>query len=204
MPTGAAASLLGPASTQTSTKVGKKKKVGSEKPGATLSPPLPSDRTPKPLGAEQAPEAPVSRAEGPVAVIVNGHTEGPALARSTPKEPPGLPRPLGPLPCPTPQEDFPALGGPCPPRMPPPPGMNAQPWPIPWVSGRGLGSSISLEARNTVRCEVQGRRPTAQCREPVRCCPALWAQSGCRCTIPDPHHLSHHKSPLNLFVPFFL
>ncbi|KAM4813480.1 E3 ubiquitin-protein ligase ZNF598 isoform X1 [Urocitellus parryii] len=124
MPTGAAASLLGPASTQTSTKVGKKKKVGSEKPGATPSPPLPSHRTPKPPEAEQAPEAPVSRAEGPVAVIVNGHTEGPAPARSTPKEPPGLPRPLGPLPCPTPQEDFPALGGPCPPRMPPPPGFN--------------------------------------------------------------------------------
>ncbi|MBZ3879693.1 Zinc finger protein 598 [Sciurus carolinensis] len=123
MPAGAAASLLGPASTQTSTKVGKKKKVGSEKPGTTLSPPLPSDHTPKPR-AEQAPEAPVSRAEGPVAVIVNGHTEGPTLARSAPKEPPGLPRPLGPLSCPTPQEDFPALGGPCPPRMPPPPGFN--------------------------------------------------------------------------------
>ncbi|XP_011888776.1 PREDICTED: zinc finger protein 598 isoform X6 [Cercocebus atys] len=75
--------------------------------------------------SKKAPEAPASRAEGPVAVVVNGHTEGPAPARSAPKEPPGLPRPLGSFPCPTPQEDFPALGGPCPPRMPPPPGFSA-------------------------------------------------------------------------------
>ncbi|XP_070940006.1 E3 ubiquitin-protein ligase ZNF598 isoform X3 [Macaca nemestrina] len=74
---------------------------------------------------KKALEAPASRAEGPVAVVVNGHTEGPAPARSAPKEPPGLPRPLGSFPCPTPQEDFPALGGPCPPRMPPPPGFSA-------------------------------------------------------------------------------
>lgn len=114
----AVSSLLALASTQTITKVGKKKKVGSEKPGATPPPPLPPDKD-GPPGAEQAP---TGRAEGPVAVIVNGHTEGPAPARNIPKEPPGLPRPLGPLPCPTPQEDFPALGGPCPPRMPPPPG----------------------------------------------------------------------------------
>ncbi|PNJ01725.1 ZNF598 isoform 6, partial [Pongo abelii] len=116
-PTGSVSSTLGPASIQPS-KVGKKKKVGSEKPGTTLPQPPP---TTCPPGALQAPEAPASRAEGPVAVVVNGHTEGPALARSTPKEPPGLPRPLGSFPCPTPQEDFPALGGPCPPRMPPPP-----------------------------------------------------------------------------------
>ncbi|XP_036052987.1 E3 ubiquitin-protein ligase ZNF598 isoform X2 [Onychomys torridus] len=112
-----------PTTSQSSTKVGKKKKVGSEKTGATSSPLLPPDHTPKPSGTEQVPEFPLSKAEVPVA-IVNGHSEGPALARSTPKEPPGLPRPLGPLPCPIPQEDFPALGGPCPPRMPPPPGFN--------------------------------------------------------------------------------
>ncbi|XP_059125742.1 E3 ubiquitin-protein ligase ZNF598 [Peromyscus eremicus] len=119
----AVSSLLAPAANQSSTKVGKKKKVGSEKTGAAPSPLLPPDHTPKPSGAEQVPESPLSKAEVPVA-IVNGHSEGPALARSTPKEPPGLPRPLGPLPCPIPQEDFPALGGPCPPRMPPPPGFN--------------------------------------------------------------------------------
>ncbi|KAF5913795.1 hypothetical protein HPG69_002657, partial [Diceros bicornis minor] len=119
----AVSSLLALASTQTSTKAGKKKKAGAEKPGATSPPPLPPDKD-GPPGAEQAPTAPTGRAEGPVAVIVNGHTEGPAPARSTPKEPPGLPRPLGPLPCPTPQEDFPTLSGPCPPRMPPPPGFN--------------------------------------------------------------------------------
>ncbi|XP_007980279.3 E3 ubiquitin-protein ligase ZNF598 isoform X3 [Chlorocebus sabaeus] len=103
-------------------KVGKKKKVGSEKPGTTLPQPLPASCPPGPM---QAPEAPASRAEGPVAVVVNGHAEGPAPARSAPKEPPGLPRPLGSFPCSTPQEDFPALGGPCPPRMPPPPGFSA-------------------------------------------------------------------------------
>lgn len=119
----AVSSLLALASTQTFTKVGKKKKVGSEKLGATSPLSLPPEKD-GPPGAEQAPPAPKGRAEGPVAVIVNGHTEGPAPAWNVPKEPPGLPRPLGPLPCPTPQEDFPALGGPCLPRMPPPPGFS--------------------------------------------------------------------------------
>uniref|UniRef100_A0A8C4FHL3 Zinc finger protein 598, E3 ubiquitin ligase n=1 Tax=Catagonus wagneri TaxID=51154 RepID=A0A8C4FHL3_9CETA len=115
----AVSSLLTLASTQTFAKVGKKKK-----PGAASPPPPPANRD-GPPGAEQVPTVPPGRAEGPVAVIVNGHTEGLAPARSTPKEPPGLPRPPGPLPCPAPQEDFPALGGPCPPRTPPPPGFNA-------------------------------------------------------------------------------
>ncbi|MBZ3877932.1 putative zinc finger protein 598 [Sciurus carolinensis] len=57
MPTGTTAFLLGPASTQASTNVGKKKKVGSEKPGTTLFLQLPSDHTPNPW-TEQAPEAP--------------------------------------------------------------------------------------------------------------------------------------------------
>ncbi|KAL1780065.1 zinc finger protein 598 [Sigmodon hispidus] len=119
----AVSSLLAPAANQSSTKVGRKKKVGSEKTGAASSTLLAPDHTPKPSGSEQVPEPPLSKAEVPV-TIVNGHSEGAALARSSPKEPPGLPRPLGPLPCPIPQEDFPALGGPCPPRMPPPPGFN--------------------------------------------------------------------------------
>lgn len=121
----AVSSLLAPVANQNSAKVGKKKKMGSEKPGATSSSLLPPDHTPKPSGAEQVPEAPLSKAEVPVTIVVNGHSEGSALARNIPKEPPGLPRPLCPLPCPIPQEDFPALGGPCPPRMPPPPGMCA-------------------------------------------------------------------------------
>lgn len=120
----AVSSLLAPAANQSSAKVGKKKKVGSEKPGATSSPLLPPDHTPKLSGAEQVPEAPLSKVEVPVTIVVNGHSEGSTPARNTPKEPPGLPRPLGPLPCPIPQEDFPALGGPCPPRMPPPPGFS--------------------------------------------------------------------------------
>ncbi|KAM9209492.1 E3 ubiquitin-protein ligase ZNF598 isoform 2-T2 [Dugong dugon] len=145
-------SLLALASSQPVAKGSRKKKMGSEKPGATSPPSL--DHTPKapdkdgPPGAEQVPTAPaLGRAEGPAAVIVNGHVEGPALPHSAPKEPPGLPRPLGPPPCPTPQEDFPALGGPCPPRMPPPPGFNtvvllkgAQPPPPP---PPGLATPVS-------------------------------------------------------------
>ncbi|XP_069876083.1 E3 ubiquitin-protein ligase ZNF598-like isoform X2 [Dipodomys merriami] len=115
-----------PAATPSAAKVGRKKKVGSEKLKAPSPPPLPPNRTPKPLGVEQAPEAPPGGTEGPpVGVVVNGHTEGLVLAKSIPKEPPGLPRPVGPLPC-SPRQDFPALGGPCPPpRMPPPPGFNS-------------------------------------------------------------------------------
>ncbi|XP_060028602.1 E3 ubiquitin-protein ligase ZNF598 isoform X2 [Erinaceus europaeus] len=113
---GSSSGSLLPLASQPFTKVGKKKK-SSEKPGAT-APPTPPDKD------EEAPPAPNSQAESSATVIVNGHTEGPVLARTTPKEPPGLPRPLGPPPCPPPQEDFPALGSPCPPRMPPPPGFN--------------------------------------------------------------------------------
>lgn len=140
----AVSSLLALASTQTFTKVGKKKKVGSEKLGATSPLSLPPEKD-GPPGAEQAPLAPKGRAEGPVAVIVNGHTEGPAPAWSVPKEPPGLPRPLGPLPCPTPKEDFPALGGPCLPRMPPPPGRCTWLRPASERLGRGWGSRVRLE-----------------------------------------------------------
>ncbi|KAB0401468.1 hypothetical protein E2I00_009252, partial [Balaenoptera physalus] len=71
----AVSSLLAVASTQTFTKVGKKKKVGSEKSGASSPPPLPPDKD-GPPGAEQVPAAPTGRAEGSAAVIVNGHTEG--------------------------------------------------------------------------------------------------------------------------------
>lgn len=137
----AVSSLLALASGQNFTKVGKKKKMGSEKLGAASPPPLPPDKN-GPPGAEQAPMA---RAEGPVAVIVNGHTEGLASVRSVPKEPPGLPRPLGPLPCPTPQEDFPALSGPCPPRMPPPPGRCTWLRPASGCLGRGWGGIARLQ-----------------------------------------------------------
>ncbi|KAM6156100.1 E3 ubiquitin-protein ligase ZNF598 [Rhynchocyon petersi] len=119
-----APSLLVLASPLVATKGGRKKKVGSEKPRATSPPPL--DCTPKapdkegPPGAEQAP---ASGAEGPATGFLNGHLEEVVLPLGAPKEPPGLPRQPGPLPCPTPQEDFPALGH-CPPRMPPPPGFN--------------------------------------------------------------------------------
>lgn len=134
------------APTQTFTKVSKKKKVGSEKLSATSPPPLPPDKNGHP-GAEQDEQAPMGRAEGPVTVIVNGHTEESALARNIPKEPPGLPKPLGPLPCPTPQEDFPALSGPCLPRMPPPPGRCTWLRPASGCVGSCRGIRVRLEPR---------------------------------------------------------
>lgn len=158
----AVSSLLAVASTQTFTKVGKKKKVGSEKSGASSPPPLPPDKD-GPPGAEQAPAAPTGRAEGSAAVIVNGHTEGLVPARSIPKEPPGLPRPLGPLPCPTPQEDFPALCGPCPPRMPPPPGMCA--WLRPAFGHLGRGQVFE-----------SGWSPWAQEEHSPRLCRCRWGE----------------------------
>lgn len=139
----AVSSLLALASTQTFTKVGKKKKVGSEKLGATSPPPPLPDKN-GPPGAEQAPPVPIGRAEGPVTVIVNGHTEGSTPARSVTKEPPGLPRPLGPLPCHTPQEDFPALSSSCPPRMPPPPGRRTWLRPASGCVGRSWGCRVGM------------------------------------------------------------
>ncbi|XP_037670112.1 LOW QUALITY PROTEIN: E3 ubiquitin-protein ligase ZNF598 [Choloepus didactylus] len=118
----AVSSLLALASSQTLAKVGRKKKVGAEKPSTVSPAPPPPSRTPRVPDKDEPASA--GQAEGPAAIIVNGHVEGPALARSAPKEPPGLPRPLGPISCPAPQEEFPALGGPCAPRMPPPPGFS--------------------------------------------------------------------------------
>ncbi|XP_058142629.1 E3 ubiquitin-protein ligase ZNF598 isoform X2 [Dasypus novemcinctus] len=119
-------SLLALASCQASAKVGRRKKVGSEKPSAASPPPLPPDHTPKAPGDARTPGAeqvPGSRVDGPGAVV-NGHVEGSAPAPCAPKEPPGLPRPLAPLACPPSQEEFPALGGPRAPRTPPPPGFS--------------------------------------------------------------------------------
>ncbi|XP_071616472.1 E3 ubiquitin-protein ligase ZNF598 isoform X1 [Heliangelus exortis] len=118
-------SLLAASTSQTFTKVSKKKKTGVEKQ-RPLSPHLSQDSAfPRPAAeklpeAEQTPNAP----DRPVAVT-NGHSEKPSAICSTPKEPPGLKKPtVTTNKCPLPQEDFPALGSSGSARMPPPPGFN--------------------------------------------------------------------------------
>uniref|UniRef100_A0A8U8CIL9 RING-type E3 ubiquitin transferase n=1 Tax=Geospiza parvula TaxID=87175 RepID=A0A8U8CIL9_GEOPR len=107
-------SLLAASTSQTFTKVGKKKKMGVEKQS-----PLPGPE--KPPEAEQPCRA-FPAAHGP---LVNGHTEKPSAACAAPKEPPGLKKPPVTNKCPLPQEDFPALGSSGSARMPPPPGFNS-------------------------------------------------------------------------------
>ncbi|XP_015671731.1 E3 ubiquitin-protein ligase ZNF598 [Protobothrops mucrosquamatus] len=124
-------SLLAASNSQTFAKVGKKKKVGTEKL-----------RTASPSGLQEMPDAlhslekvedaeqPSAIAAGPnlpstSAALVNGHAEKSTLPCSASKEPPGLKKPHGGGQCLLPQEDFPALGNAGPPRMPPPPGFNS-------------------------------------------------------------------------------
>lgn len=115
-------SLLAASTSQTFTKVGKKKKMGVEKQ-SPLSPrpaqeaPLPRPAPEKPLEAEQP-----CRAFPAATAVINGHSEKPSAACAAPKEPPGLKKPPGTNKCPLPQEDFPALGSSGSARMPPPPG----------------------------------------------------------------------------------
>ncbi|XP_049624040.1 E3 ubiquitin-protein ligase ZNF598 isoform X6 [Suncus etruscus] len=118
-PVGTGPTLLASGAIPSFTKVGKRKKVGLEKQGTPSPPPPPSEQA-GPPGAEHTRLVPSDSREGPAGVIVNGHSEAPALARGTPKEPPGLLRPPGSAP----QEDFPVLSSSCPPRMPPPPGFS--------------------------------------------------------------------------------
>uniref|UniRef100_A0A8C5ILQ7 RING-type E3 ubiquitin transferase n=1 Tax=Junco hyemalis TaxID=40217 RepID=A0A8C5ILQ7_JUNHY len=119
-------SLLAASTSQTFTKVGKKKKMGVEKqspssPRPPQEPPLPRPGTERPPEAEQPCRA-FPAAHGP---LVNGHSEKPSAGCAAPKEPPGLKKPPGTNQCPLPQEDFPALGSSGSARMPPPPGFNS-------------------------------------------------------------------------------
>uniref|UniRef100_A0A8C6ZU30 Zinc finger protein 598, E3 ubiquitin ligase n=1 Tax=Nothoprocta perdicaria TaxID=30464 RepID=A0A8C6ZU30_NOTPE len=123
-------SLLAASTSQTFTKVSKKKKMGAEK--QRPSSPQPSQDTSFPKApAEKLPEAeqtsnaaPALQAPDRSAPVVNGHSEKPLAICSTPKEPPGLKKPTVTNQCPLPQEDFPALGSSGSARMPPPPGFN--------------------------------------------------------------------------------
>lgn len=123
-------SLLAASTSQTFTKVGKKKKMGAEKqsPSSPRPPqemPLSRPASEKPPEAEQ-PCKVFPAAHGPDRAIVNGHSEKPSAACATPKEPPGLKKPPVTNKCPLPQEDFPALGSSGSARMPPPPGKQGR------------------------------------------------------------------------------
>ncbi|KAJ6653744.1 hypothetical protein lerEdw1_008771 [Lerista edwardsae] len=121
-------SLLAASSSQTFVKVGKKKRVGAEKP-RPASPPVLQEEPPPAPPAEKVPEAKHPPgglgASGRAAAVVNGHPEKAAAPSPASKEPPGLKKPPAAGEPPLPQEDFPALGSSAPPRMPPPPGFNS-------------------------------------------------------------------------------
>lgn len=123
-------SLLAASTSQTFTKVGKKKKMGVEK--QSPSSPHPSQETSfprpaaeKPSEAEQASKVfPAAHGPDRATAVVNGHSDKPSAGCGTPKEPPGLKKPPVTNKCPLPQEDFPALGSSGSARMPPPPGKH--------------------------------------------------------------------------------
>ncbi|KAI1233625.1 hypothetical protein IHE44_0004062 [Lamprotornis superbus] len=99
-------SLLAASTSQTFTKVGKKKKMGVEKqsplsPRSSQETPLPRPGTEKPPEAEQ-PCKVFPAAHGPdrATAVVNGHSEKPSAGCAAPKEPPGLKKPPNPPPPP--------------------------------------------------------------------------------------------------------
>ncbi|XP_009327676.1 PREDICTED: zinc finger protein 598 [Pygoscelis adeliae] len=123
-------SLLAASTSQTFTKVSKKKKMGVEKqrpssPHLLQELSFPRSSTEKLPEAEQTPNASSAlHAPDRPATVMNGHSEKSLVICSTPKEPPGLKKPTVTNKCPLPQEDFPALGSSGSARMPPPPGFN--------------------------------------------------------------------------------
>ncbi|KFO88084.1 Zinc finger protein 598, partial [Buceros rhinoceros silvestris] len=123
-------SLLAASTSQTFTKVSKKKKMGVEKQRPS-SPHLLHETSFPRASAEKLPEAEQTstassapHAPDRATAVMNGHVEKSLATCSTPKEPPGLKKPPATPKCPLPQEDFPALGSSGPARMPPPPGFN--------------------------------------------------------------------------------
>ncbi|NWX24182.1 ZN598 ligase, partial [Aegotheles bennettii] len=123
-------SLLAASTSQTFTKVSKKKKTGVEKQRAA-SPHLLQEASLARTATEKLPEVEQtlhgsSALHGPdrPLAVTNGHSEKPPTTCSAPKEPPGLKKPTVTNKCPLPQEDFPALGSSGSARMPPPPGFN--------------------------------------------------------------------------------
>ncbi|XP_038675176.1 E3 ubiquitin-protein ligase ZNF598 [Scyliorhinus canicula] len=107
-------------SAQTVSKVGKKKKIGGEKQNSSPAPE--SDTIINKAQKENVPEIKQSI---PVTSVLNGHTDKLCTENAsvcTLKEPPGFKKPED-GPSPLPEEDFPALGNPVLPKMPPP-GFN--------------------------------------------------------------------------------
>ncbi|XP_054698573.1 E3 ubiquitin-protein ligase ZNF598 isoform X3 [Grus americana] len=123
-------SLLAASTSQTFTKVSKKKKMGVEKqrpssPRLLQETSFPRSSTEKLPEAEQTSNASSAlHAPDRSATVMNGHSEKSLVICSTPKEPPGLKKPTVTNKCPLPQDDFPALGSSGSARMPPPPGFN--------------------------------------------------------------------------------
>ncbi|XP_067390361.1 E3 ubiquitin-protein ligase ZNF598 isoform X2 [Emydura macquarii macquarii] len=123
-------SLLVASTSQTFTKVSKKKKMGVEKQRAS-SPQLPEETVPpsstleKLAEAEQTPSTPANlQPPDRSTAVMNGHLEKSVAICNASKEPPGLKKPSDTNQCPLSQEDFPALGSSGPSRMPPP-GFNS-------------------------------------------------------------------------------
>lgn len=123
-------SLLAASTSQTFTKVSKKKRMGVEKqrpssPHLLQETSLPRSCIEKLPEAERTSNAASAlHASDRSAAVVNGHSEKSLALCSTPKEPPGLKKPTVTNQCPLPQEDFPALGSSGSARMPPPPGKH--------------------------------------------------------------------------------
>ncbi|MBN3275905.1 ZN598 ligase, partial [Polyodon spathula] len=123
--------LTGRSAPQTVSKVGKRKMMGVEKQSpAFAASPSPVTTTTNVTQKENVPESkqppqnitrPASNAASKTNLLINGHSEQPAKNSSmqVTKEPPGLKKQLATLPCPLPEEEFPAL-------LPkkPPPGFN--------------------------------------------------------------------------------
>ncbi|XP_068002583.1 E3 ubiquitin-protein ligase ZNF598-like isoform X1 [Melanerpes formicivorus] len=121
-------SLLAASTSQTFTKVSKKKKLVEKQRPSSPHPPqetAPRAAAEKLPEAEQPPSASAAlHASDRPPALMNGHLEKSLSSCSTPKEPPGLKKPTVTNKCPLPQEDFPALGSSGSARMPPPPGFN--------------------------------------------------------------------------------
>ncbi|XP_067858933.1 E3 ubiquitin-protein ligase ZNF598 isoform X2 [Heptranchias perlo] len=105
-------------STQTVSKVGKKKKMGGEKQNSSPAPV--TDTVVNKAQKENVPE--IKQKNMPVTSVLNGHTDKlctESASICTLKEPPGFKKPED-GPSPLPEEDFPALGNPVLPKKPPP------------------------------------------------------------------------------------
>nr|XP_033770359.1 E3 ubiquitin-protein ligase ZNF598 [Geotrypetes seraphini] len=119
-------SLLTASSAQTLAKVGKKKRMGTEKKSCLSAPPAPVEaaRSSHKENVLEAGRTPTPQALSVLSdksnTVANGHTEKQDTSTSKSKEPPGLRKPVGVHQCPLPDEDFPALENHTMSRMPPP------------------------------------------------------------------------------------